>query len=404
MRPFPEFDSVLVVGVNTRPIVKSAKALGLRVVAVDCFGDVDLLACADEVFSMRAPAEAGPRRSLQELSLIALEAHEVDAILPTSGTEHDPGFLKKLSERAQVIGNKTSSIQTCEKKEKLFRVADELGIPHPRTERVRGLDRALEKAEEIGYPCVLKPAFGAGGIGIKLARSPGELGRFFERVKSFGNGRDVYVQEHLEGIDASVSVLSNGAEARCLTVNEQIIGDGRLGVPRPFGYCGNVIPLNHELARKIAAQAEALCGEIGLVGSNGVDFVLSDEPNLIEVNPRFQNTIDCIEGLLGINLVEEHIRACDGSLGEYGEPNAYSAKLILYAKEEVTAPDMTRLRGIVDVPREGSTIRRGSPICSVLNFGKSRARVIENAYRMARRVFGILGLRRRTKFSNARRI
>lgn len=43
----------MVVGVNTRPIVKSAKALGLKTIVVDYFGDVDLSGCADAVFSLK---------------------------------------------------------------------------------------------------------------------------------------------------------------------------------------------------------------------------------------------------------------------------------------------------------------------------------------------------------------
>ena len=52
--PTLPFNSIMVVGVNTRPTVKSAKALGLKTIAVDCFGDIDLLECADVVFSVRS--------------------------------------------------------------------------------------------------------------------------------------------------------------------------------------------------------------------------------------------------------------------------------------------------------------------------------------------------------------
>jgi hypothetical protein len=195
------------------------------------------------------------------------------------------------------------------------------------------------------------------------------------------------VQQYIQGVDASTSILSSGDEARCLTVNEQIIGDKRLGVPRPFGYCGNVIPLGeHKFARKIAEHSEALCEKIGLVGSNGVDFVLSDQPYLMEINPRFQNTIDCVEGLLEINLVREHIQACGGEVGEYKQPKGYSVKLILYAKEDIEVPDLTRVPDVVDITPQGSIVRRGHPICSILKFGKNRDKTIADAYALAGKV------------------
>lgn len=388
------FDSIMVVGVNTRPVVKSAKALGLKTIAVDCFGDVDLLERADIVFSMRSERPKSSKRStLFQLSLQALEAHEVDAILLTSGTEHNPQLIEELGKRAKIIGNNnTTQLEICKNKEKLFRIADKLDISYPLTHRVRTRDEALEAAGDVGYPVVLKPAFGGGGIGIRLAKSPEEVNRFFKRVLSAGDGESLYVQQYIRGIDASASVLSSGDEAKCLTVNEQIIGDKRLGAPGPFGYCGNIVPLKAEkkLTEKIAKYAETLCSEIGLLGSNGVDFVLSgNNPHLMEINPRFQGTIDCIEKLLRINLVEEHIRACGGGLCSYKRPVGYSVKLIVYAKENVKIPGLRAFPGIVDIPRKDSIVKRGKPICSVLMFGGRRENVIGDAYATAEKIYSV---------------
>jgi len=218
------------------------------------------------------------------------------------------------------------------------------------------------------------------GETFRLVISPEELEQSYGGVLSAGDGKTLYVQQFIRGVDSSASILSNGDEGRCLTVNEQIIGDGRLGTPRPFGYCGNVVPLEHEFAGKIAEYSRMLCAEMGLVGSNGVDFVLSDQPYLMEINPRFQNTIDCVEGLLGINLVEEHILACRGELGRYGKPKGYSVKLILYATGDVRIPDLTRVPCTIDIPPRGSVVRKGHPICSILKFGESRRRVIAGGY------------------------
>ncbi|MFQ6129975.1 MAG: ATP-grasp domain-containing protein [Candidatus Hadarchaeaceae archaeon] len=392
-RPTLPFNSIMVVGVNTRPIVKSAKALGLKTIAVDCFGDVDLREFADAVFSLgstelRVQPKSSKGSSLFQLSLQALETHDVDAILLTSGMEHNSAFIGELGKRAKIIGNDTTRLETCKNKEKLFHIADKLGIPYPRTRRVRRRDEALEVARDIGYPVVLKPAVGGGGIGIKLVKSPDELERSFRRVLLAGDNESLYVQQYIRGIDASTSILSNGDEAKCLTVNEQLIGDKRLGVPRPFGYCGNVIPLNKpEFEDEIAEASRSICKEIGLVGSNGVDFVVSDQPYLMEINPRFQNTIDCVEGLLGINLVEEHIRSCKGELNKYRQPDGYSVKLILYAKGDFEVPNLTKFRDIVDIPQPESIIRKGKPVCCVLKFGKSRHGVIAKAYDSASKVY-----------------
>ncbi len=383
--------SVLIAGVNTRPIVKSAKALGLRTIVVDCFDDVDLNAHADVLFSMRSidcgvSLKGVKYPDLFELSLRALETYDVDAILLTSGMEHDIQSVKKLAEKAEIIGNKISRLKLCEDKKKLFQIADKLGINYPQTKRVGRLSDALKAATSIGYPVVLKPAFGGGGIGVRLARSPGELENLFKIVLGMGDRKTLYVQEYITGINASASILSDGNEARCLTVNEQVIGDKRLGVPRPFGYCGNITPLDvgPEAMVKIAEYSEAICQEIGLVGSNGADFVLSGNlPYLMEINTRFQSTIDSVEGLLGVNLVREHIRACEGKLGSYCQPRGYSAKLILYAKRGIKAPDLRKFTDIVDITPKGRVVSKGHPICSILKFGKNRGKTVADAYSLA---------------------
>ncbi|KXB02057.1 hypothetical protein AKJ43_02550 [candidate division MSBL1 archaeon SCGC-AAA261D19] len=383
-------NSIMVVGTNTRPIVKSAKSIGMRTIAVDGFGDLDLRRYADTVYSPKTPKPEGPGRGRDLLikSLSILEKHEVDAVLLSSGTEHWPGLIKRIKEKIDVIGNKETQIGTCTAKKRLFTAANKIGIPTPSTRRVSEVEDALEFADEAGYPVLLKPSFGGGGIGIRIASSPDRVLANFSEVLSSGNGRSAYVQKYIKGIDASTSVLSNGERAQCLTVNEQIVGDARLGVPRPLGYCGNVLPLekNGELSSKLAEFSEALCEELGLVGSNGVDFVVSDRPYLVEVNPRFQGTIDCVEGVLGINLVEKHIEACRGELGDYKKPEGYSIKLILYAKEDMVAPDLDDLP-VVDVPMPGSSVKKGSPLCSILKFGNSRKKLVQEAYRTAEKIY-----------------
>lgn len=390
----PSLSTVLVAGVNTRPIVKSAKGLGLKVIAVDHFDDVDLARSADTLFSAKEAGNGGkfeglPQPTLFELARKALRSHDVDAILLSSGMEHEPSSFRELEKMSEIIGNGPDQLDFCKDQGKIFELADELDVPHPLTERVRDVGEALEAAEDIGYPALLKPARHGGGIGIKLARSSGELRTSFDELSSMDRGDFVYVQEYIEGTDASASVLSDGAEAKCLSVNEQIVGRERLAVPRRFGYCGNVVPLDADpnLVSRIAEYSQKICREIGLLGSNGIDFVIDEgKPYLMEINPRFQGTMECVERVLGINLVKEHIRACRGEIGEFGNPNDWVVKLILYAHEDVFAPDLTGFRGLVDIPRKGSIVEKGKPICTVLKSGGDRAETIEDSYRLADKV------------------
>ncbi len=368
----------MVIGANTRPIVKSAKKLGMKTIALDRFCDLDLE--ADVSISTRGFT----REELLELAVKIIDGHDVDGALLISGAEHY-GLVEGLRKKVKICGNDMPTIRACEDKIKLFKLADELGIPHPRTLLVKNEGEALDALEELDGRAVFKPAYGGGGIGISCACSPLQVEASFNTARAHGDRKTVYVQEYVKGVDASVSVLSNGEEARYLTVNEQIIGDKTLRTPCPFGYCGNVVPI-YEIKdlELVADYSELICGELGVKGSNGLDFVLSDKPYLIEINPRFQSTIDCVEKVLSINLVEEHLKACEGVLKNYGKPRGYGAKLILYAGSELVAPDLGGFP-IVDVPVPGSIVE--GPICSVLEFGKTEKETLRKSYAVAREIY-----------------
>ncbi len=380
-------NSVMIVGVNTRPIVKSARAAGLKPVAVDSFGDVDLRECAEAVYCTR-----DNHYSFLEAALEALDNHEIDATLLTSGTEHDPRIHEELSKRVKVIANKPERVQACEDKEELYKIADELEIAHPETRKVSNADEALDAASEMGFPVVLKPVFGGCGIGIEFAEKPGDIENLVPRVLEHGDRENLYVQKHVKGVDASASVLSTGEKARCLTVNEQVIGEEKLGAPSLFRFCGNIVPIGtHKLANQTARDSERLCEKLKLVGSNGVDFVLADKQYLIEVNPRFQSTIDCVERVVRVNLVKEHLQAYNGEIGEYREPEGFVSKFIVYARKRVTAPDLNAPLGIFDVTPEGKTIEKGDPICSVMKLCARKEDAVNGGYSFAQKVYSWTG-------------
>lgn len=386
-------NSVMVVGVNTRPIVKSAKSLGMKTISVDLFEDLDLRKCADELYCLKnrgseEHAREETTRKLFVKALDLLDDYEVDIVLFSSGAEHHPDLVEKINEKTTILGNDATQLNVCSEKEKLFSIAEELGIPTPPTICVTNMEEALKSAEKIRYPVILKPFSGGGGIGIELANSPVEVQDKFEKVISLSEKRKVYVQKKINGTNVSTSILSDGERSRCLTINEQIIGDKRLGVPSSFGYCGNVVPLgiNKKLLGKLAGFSETLCEGIGLRGSNGLDFVVSDQPYLVEVNPRFQGTMECVQEVLKINLVKEHIQSCRGIMKNYRDPRGYCIKLVLYSEDNLIVPNLENFQ-VVDLPPPGSLVRKGHPICSILKSGKNRGKIVKEAYAVAKTIY-----------------
>ena len=108
-----------------------------------------------------------------------------------------------------------------------------------------------------------------------------------------------------------------------------------------------------------------------LIGSNGVDMIINNgEIYVIEVNPRFQGTFECAESSLGINMIDAHIKACQGELIKAPEVEKYSVKEIIYAPEKSLVGNIN-IPGIYDIPREHIIVEKGEPLVTIVQTGKT---------------------------------
>lgn len=397
-----EVQSLLIVGVDTVFVAASAKKAGYKVYVADYFGDVDLRrVCHDfrAVIEQREGKSSGrmmwnfkPEIFL-EIAKSLSKRHSIDGILLSSGLDDYVDILYELNSLAPIIGNSPKVFKDVREKPRFFDELETLGIPHPETEIAKDIFEARESVSRIGFPVILKPAESFGGANIRLVKSQEELEKVFPII--FQTGESVVIQKFVEGVHASISILAGENIVRVLSINEQLLGLHSVFQHEPFGYCGNIVPLRVEGAifERCKALVEKIASHFSLIGSNGIDIVISKSgvPYVIEVNPRFQGTLGCVEKVLGINLVESHIRAClYDEIPRVRNSSKFCTRLILYAPKRVFAPDLTIFRGIWDIPLPNSIIEEGEPICSILAEGKSRTSSFRKAERLARLIYGKL--------------
>jgi predicted ATP-grasp superfamily ATP-dependent carboligase len=120
-----------------------------------------------------------------------------------------------------------------------------------------------------------------------------------------------------------------------------------------------------------------------LIGSNGFDLVIDSnkQPYLMEVNPRFQATVECIQYVTHLNLVEEHIKACGGELlKSVPEPQGFAVKMIIFAKKKSIVPDLSGNKSVFDISHPGVIADKGDPICTIQVVAKQRKRAINKAW------------------------
>lgn len=335
---------VLVAGFATRHVVQSARRAGFEVYAVDHFCDQDL--CWNATRYLKFDELEDLPDTIAEIA----EGHTIDAFVATSGAEDLAVPLPHAGTPAEV------SARFLDKME-IQTFFEDTGIPTPHLADGR-------------FPAMVKPRHGAGGWRNRIVRSPDDLRAWEEEWPDVPS----ITQEIVSGTPASVSCIADGTRAVAIAVNEQILRGGE--DDRAYGFSGSITPFDHPLAAQMAAIAEEAVGRSGCVGSVGVDFVVGDDDVwAIEINPRFQGTLDTVEIATGQSVFKRHIDACQGILPPHGlKAGTVAARTILFADHDLTlTADLADCADCcADIPWPGTEIEDGGAVVSIYGWGPDR--------------------------------
>ncbi len=334
---------VLVAGFATRHIAQSAARAGYDVCAVDHFCDQDLLWYTSDRIAF------DDLKDLPDAISRMTAKHTFDMLVLTSGAE-------EILSQVPLCGTSRETIKLFLDKLDIQHFFENIPVPAPRL------------AQKDEFPVMVKPRRGAGGWRNAVIHNADERALWEVHYPDVP-----YIQQELiEGIPASVCCITNGITARAIAANEQLLrGQGESA----YGFSGSVTPIEHPHAARMLALAEQIAAASGCKGTIGVDFVLgADGPYAIEVNPRFQGTVDTVEAAYECNLFEYHVNACQGMLPVQKKPVRFAARSILFADQDLTLNvDLKKLSPMVaDIPWPGTFFEKDQAIVSVYGAGASR--------------------------------
>jgi predicted ATP-grasp superfamily ATP-dependent carboligase len=338
--------SYLIVAVSGRALAASAARGGYRVAVLDCFADRDTRTIAS---ASRSVASArGPR--LDERALLqaakALGRRYSGGLVYGSGFEGRTGLLARMARDRPLFGNAPAVIRAVRDPGVFFPLLRRLGISHPEV-------RLAAPADSAGW--LVKRPGGAGGAHVRHAggsRPP--RGAYFQRFES--------------GRTLSALFLADGRSARVLGVNRQWTAPARAGLPFLYGGAVGGLALRPRVHRELQAGLDALVAATGLIGLNGVDFVLrGDRWLVLELNPRPTATLELYDADYPLGLFRWHLRACRGELPESpAAPRAIRAHAVVYADATCRVDaGVSFPRWCRDVPMPGIRFEPGDPVCSV---------------------------------------
>jgi len=225
-----------------------------------------------------------------------IEKERPDGVLASMGGQTALNLVSKLADTGvleqngvEVLGTSVAAIKSAEDREGFARLMGSIGEPIPPSAAVESLDEAVEKAEEIGYPVIIRPAYTLGGTGGGVARSESEL----KSVVSQGLGasmiHQVLVEKSLLGwYEYEYEVMRDGAD-NCITVcnmenlDPMGIHTGESIVVAP---AQTLEDREHQVLRSAALK---IIRALKIEGGCNIQFAVKPEEweyHVIEVNPR----------------------------------------------------------------------------------------------------------------------
>jgi acetyl-CoA carboxylase biotin carboxylase subunit len=302
-------------------IIRACKELGIRSVLAYSEADADSLPVqlADQSICIGpAPAKLSYRN--QTAIIGAALAFKVDAIHPGYG------FLAENSEFAErcqkegivFVGPPGDIIRRMGDKIEAKKIAREAGVPTVpgSVGAISEFRQALEVADGVGFPLLIKAAAGGGGRGMRVVREPSTLQRDLSEIMSeaevaFGDA-SVYIERYLTDIrHIEIQVISDGSvtlhlgERDCTAQrrNQKLIEES----PSPV--------LDETLRRDLAKAAVALCEAVSYRNAGTVEFVFDNTERkfyFIEMNTRIQVEHPVSEMVTGIDLIKLQLQIASG--------------------------------------------------------------------------------------------
>ncbi|HEY1472854.1 MAG TPA: acetyl/propionyl/methylcrotonyl-CoA carboxylase subunit alpha [Pseudolabrys sp.] len=361
-------------------IIKTARRMGIETVAVYSEADKDALhvEMADSAVLL-GPPEAAKSYLLIDKIVAACKASGAEAVHPGYGfLSEREAFPKALAAAGIVfIGPNPKAIAAMGDKieskkaaaaAKVSTVPGHLGVITDHIE-------AIEIADEIGYPVMIKASAGGGGKGMRIAYSKAEVEEGFVRAKSeakssFGDDR-VFIEKfitdprHIEiqvlGDKHGHVIYLGERECSIQRRNQKVIEEA----PSPL--------LDAATRKKMGEQAVALAKAVGYDSAGTVEFVAGQDKSFyfLEMNTRLQVEHPVTELVTGIDLVEQMIRSAAGEKLSLKQSdvklNGWAVETRVYAEDPYrnflpSTGRLTRYRPPEEKSADGVTVRNDTGV------------------------------------------
>ncbi len=250
------------------------------------------------------------------------------------------GFLDKAGIR--ILGTSADGIDLAEDRARFDALLENFGIRRPKGMGVKTMQEALNAANKLGYPVLLRPSYVIGGQNMTVSRSDEMTRDYMKRILSGGIENPVLIDKYMPGIELEVDVISDGKDVLIPGIMEHIERAGvhsgdSIAVYPPYN-------LSDKQTDKVCKSSEKLALALGTKGLVNIQYLIyENELYVIEVNPRASRTVPYISKVTGVPMIDLASRVMLGEpLSELGygtglcrTPPYYTVKVPVFSFEKL---------------------------------------------------------------------
>ncbi|MBC3764513.1 carbamoyl-phosphate synthase large subunit [Neptunicella marina] len=236
-----------------------------------------------------------------------------------------------------IIGTSPEAIDRAEDRERFQQMVHKLNLKQPANATVTNIEQALEEAEQIGFPLVVRPSYVLGGRAMEIVYDISDLKRYLNEAVKVSNDSPVLLDRFLDdAIEVDIDAMCDGEQVLIGGIMEHIeqagvhSGDSACSLP-PYS-------LSKDIQDTMREQVKAMALELGVVGLMNTQFAVKDgEVYLIEVNPRAARTVPFVSKATGMPLAKIAARIM---VGKTLKQQNIAAEIIppYYSVKEVVLP------------------------------------------------------------------
>ncbi len=247
-----------------------------------------------------------------------------------------------------ILGTKAEDVDAAEDRELFDEILEQCQIPRPSGGTVFTCEEAIEVANRLGYPVLVRPSYVLGGQGMQIATCDSEIVEFMNIINRIAQDHPILVDKYLQGKEIEVDAVCDGTDILIPGIMEHI---ERAGVHS--GDSISVYPaqsLSQTTIDTIEEYTRRLARSLHVKGMINIQFIeCQGKVYVIEVNPRSSRTVPYISKVTGIPIVKlatkviigETIRSLGYEPGLQKKADYIAIKMPVFSFEKIRGADIS---------------------------------------------------------------